>query len=232
MPVIRRIVFAVALVCFAWGAHAATVVQTALSTQADPAVATFSSPVSSGNAVVLLIGAVTTITSITDDQAGSYTQDYENLGDTAWRRTFASRLNVTDGPDTVTIDAGNSNIRFWALEVSGLDSFDVGAAGTSGLPATTTPTASLTPGEDNNFGVCIVLNNGGHAYTPGAAWTSAGGTTFGFFYDEDMGAIGTKTCDPTVSSSTNYASIASYTASAGGGATAPKFSHHQLYRTQ
>ena len=210
----------------------AAIVQFKIATAfADPLVAVLDAPVTSGNALVVCIMQIfDTIVSVTDDQTGSYTNDYViNAG--AWSRHAYSRFGITDGPDTVTVDVSGTQGAMAVFEVSGLTSYDTGAAGNEG-DTTTAPSATATAAGANSVGFFIAMNSGAVAYTPPGGWSSSNGGaggpgTWDMLYNADLGAAGSKTCTATTTSADHYNSIVIYNASAGGGGPSiPILTHH------
>lgn len=173
------------------------------------------SAVGSGNALVVAVLAPTstTISDVTDNGGAtpSYTNDYSNLTirSSSFGINCRSRLNITDAPTQVTVTYSGNTFEpmILVLEVSDLSSDPFGQSnlGTDGYG--TAQTASVTTTVANELGICYSGLGSSRTWTNPTGYTRAPTDTDpvnnAMFYIADLGAVGSKTADPTIDSGTN-----------------------------
>lgn len=91
---------------------------------------TFGAGIGSGRSILVAVRCDTSASfTITDNQAGTYTLDYTGAAHGSQHTRFYSRHGVGNAPTQVSIGNVSSGGSAFAVEVSGVSSFDVGAGG-------------------------------------------------------------------------------------------------------
>lgn len=213
---------------------AAAVVQAATAparcTTCSQQAASFASPITAGNTVIVLVwgthGGVLLTHNVTDDKGNTYTEDI--LTKDALNNEFAAiyrSSNVVGAGTTVTFhSSSNSILEVTAIEVSGLD--NNAPKGTSSNQQTSTSPApgNLTAGNimvaafsnTDNSGTASVTTPGGFS----SIYKETNGS--GFFVGESVYEITTFAIGPVwTTSNFPWAAVAATYGAAAGGAVSP-----------
>lgn len=110
---------------------------------------TFGAGVGSGRSILVAVRCNTTASfTVTDNQSGTYTLDYTGATNGSQHTRFYSRHAVGNAPTEVIIGNVSSGGSAFALEVSGISAFDVGAGG-----------AQLANQQNHSLGFTSTVNN-------------------------------------------------------------------------
>lgn len=211
--------------------------QLSASFGASPRPFTVAAP-TSGNAFLIAfrIAAGSTGLSVTDDQGGTYSIDYNNTDQGGAIIAFASRRNITNAPTEISIGWTNGDSRTvegYCYEYSGIAaSSHVGETGTFGTSFSETPAWTPTTTTDNEVAIAsLTLDDGRDLTTTGLTKSPTGEVTIAWLSSNtDLGAAGAKSVGGTLtlSSVTTGANARivgiTYRASGGGGASIPRLS--------
>lgn len=110
---------------------------------------TFGAGVGSGRSILVAVRCETSASfTVTDNQSGTYTLDYTGAAYGSQHTRFYSRHGVGNAPTQVSIGNVSSGGSAFAVEVSGVSSFDVGAGG-----------AQLANQQNHSLGFTSTVNN-------------------------------------------------------------------------
>lgn len=171
--------------------------------------ATFATPVSSGNAVFVVLGASAsvsdTFTSVTDDKGNTYTV-LENVFDSSSNILLglATCFAITNAPTTVTANKSGASsaitVQLYEVRgVSGVDTFTTGNK-TFSSAAVNMP---ITTAQANEFAVVGISSSSVGTFTQNNGWTQdAAGETFFNAFSTTLTSAGTNACNATPSAGT------------------------------
>jgi len=181
--------------------------------------------VGSGNGVIVIFKMATSVslTSVTDNQGNTYTEDLSFAAVQSNTHRVYSSWNITDGPVTITITTGSAtSVNGFVQEASGRGSaptVDTSSVA-SGSGNTVTDTQTVSNADAHACG--MVQFTDAEAFTPNTGYSRlpASGSQYELLcWDDDVGS-GSQTLGGTSTTNPDWSlSFVAYSVAAGGGAS-------------